>query len=97
MCQECFKCYRRKFQGSLKQVSSGFQDGVKYVLRVFLGSFKGVSSVFRRCFKKVSRRCSRCFKFYVAWHSSQLPKTKAGGFVLKGLTWVDNKPAVRVL
>ena len=84
-----FKEDSRVFQGSFKSVSRKFQECFKEVLRVFQGSVKGVS-----CFREeeVSRmfhdflraftKCSRCFKnkFYVAWHSSQLPEQKEGLF-----------------
>ena len=67
------------FQGSSRVFLESFMD--KEVSRMFQLTFmifKGISKVFQGSFKKTLR----CFikKFYVAWHSSQLPEQKEGLF-----------------
>ena len=53
------------------QGSLKFQGCFEGVLRVFQGSFKKTFKVFQK-------------KFYVAWHSSQLPEQKEGLLTFRG-------------
>ena len=92
----CFKVVLRVFQGNFKgisgvsqgwlkgpfkQVSKWFPEDVKDVSWIFLE----VSRVSPQCLKGVWRKFQENVqdvskKFYVAWHSSQLPEQKKGLF-----------------
>ena len=74
-----------KFQWSFKQFSMEFKSVSRHFMeisRVFHGSFKGVSTKFQENLNKFQsfKKLIILLDFFVAWHSSQLPKQKGGLF-----------------